>query len=54
MMKNYLTKQIMTLLLLLFALFPIIGFAENSLKDNAQANDEHIVWVKTPINLWCP
>ena len=57
-MKDMLTKKILTLWFVLFALFPIVGLAdniaENSIVANAQANDEHIVWVKTPINFVVP
>ena len=44
----------MAIWLLLFILSPIIGFAENRVVANAQANDERIVWIKTPIHFVVP
>ncbi len=54
MMKKLLIKKITTTLFLLFALLPVMGFAQNSIVANATSNDEHIVWVKTPINFVVP
>lgn len=59
-MNNYLIKNLMILLLLTFSLLPVIGIAEsaksaeNAIIANTQANDEHIVWVKTPIDFVVP
>lgn len=47
-------KKVMWVTLFAVMLLPSLGFSKNSIVENTSANDEHVVWVKTPINFVVP
>lgn len=50
-MKGIRIKQYVIAALIVAALLPLFG---NSIVENSQANDEHVIWVKTPIKFVVP
>ncbi len=53
-MKSVFLKKIITLFIVGFVLSPFMTRADNSILANSEANDEHVVWIKTPINFEVP